>query len=83
MVFIPSILQEDFSDAILMVHKPSGWTSFDVVKKLRCALNIKKIGHAGTLDPDTWPLLLLCTGRSTKKISSLQELHKVYTGHVM
>ncbi|MBX9890447.1 MAG: tRNA pseudouridine(55) synthase TruB [Amoebophilaceae bacterium] len=83
MVFIPSVPQEDLSDTILMVHKPSGWTSFDVVKKIRCALKIKKIGHAGTLDPLATGLLLLCTGRSTKKISSLQELHKVYTGHIV
>ncbi|WP_419241324.1 tRNA pseudouridine(55) synthase TruB [Cardinium endosymbiont of Nabis limbatus] len=76
-------LQDDLSEAILMVDKPLGWTSFDVVKKVRCALKIKKIGHAGTLDPLATGLLLLCSGRETKKISSLQALDKVYTGQIV
>lgn len=67
---------------IFMVHKPFGWTSFDVVKKIRHALKIKKIGHAGTLDPLATGLLLLCTGSQTKKINSLQELKKGYTGQI-
>ncbi|MGI2262237.1 tRNA pseudouridine(55) synthase TruB [Candidatus Cardinium hertigii] len=76
-------LQNDLSEAIFMVHKPLGWTSFDVVKKIRCALKIKKIGHAGTLDPLATGLLLLCSGRQTKKISTLQGLDKVYTGQMV
>ncbi|ROT47676.1 tRNA pseudouridine(55) synthase TruB [Candidatus Cardinium hertigii] len=77
--------QTNFSDieSILMVYKPLGWTSFEVVKKIRCALKIKKIGHAGTLDPLATGLLLLCTGRQTKQISKLQELKKVYTGQIV
>lgn len=75
--------QDDFAEAIFMVNKPLGWTSFDVVKKIRHALKIKKIGHAGTLDPLATGLLLLCTGRQTKKISSLQALDKVYTGQMV
>ena len=75
--------QGDLSEAIFMVDKPLGWTSFDVVKKVRHALKIKKIGHAGTLDPLATGLLLLCSGRQTKNISSLQALDKVYTGQMV
>ncbi len=75
--------QIDLSEAIFMVNKPFGWTSFDVVKKVRHLLKIKKIGHAGTLDPLATGLLLLCTGQQTKKISSLQDLDKVYTGQIV
>ncbi|NIV98640.1 tRNA pseudouridine(55) synthase, partial [Candidatus Saccharibacteria bacterium] len=47
------------------------WTSFDVVKKIRSLTGIKKVGHAGTLDPFATGLLLVCTGLATKTISSL------------
>ena len=66
--------------SMLMIDKPYGWTSFDVVKKLRGALGIKKIGHAGTLDPLATGLLILCTGKMTKKISDFQILEKEYVG---
>lgn len=72
--------------ALLLIDKPKEWTSFDVVNKLRYALrkalNIKKIkvGHAGTLDPLATGLLVVCTGRFTKKIESLQGMSKEYTG---
>ncbi|CAH2559964.1 tRNA pseudouridine(55) synthase TruB [Cardinium endosymbiont of Oedothorax gibbosus] len=75
--------QGDFSEAIFMVDKPLGWTSFDVVKKVRHVLKINKIGHAGTLDPLATGLLLLCSGRQTKQISRLQALDKVYTGQIV
>ena len=65
---------------VLFVDKPLQWTSFDVVKKLKYALNIKKIGHAGTLDPLATGLLILCTGKKTKEIESFQNLEKEYTG---
>ena len=70
----------------LLVNKPYGWTSFDVVNKLRWALkqklNVKKIkvGHAGTLDPLATGLLVICTGKNTKKIESLSAEKKTYTG---
>ena len=48
---------------VLLVNKPYDWTSFDVVRKIRGALKIKKIGHAGTLDPLATGLLILCTGK--------------------
>lgn len=65
---------------VLFVDKPLQWTSFDVVKKLKYALNLKKIGHAGTLDPLASGLLILCTGKKTKEIESFQNLEKEYTG---
>lgn len=65
---------------LLLVNKPIGWTSSDVVKKLRNGLNINKIGHAGTLDPLATGLLILCTGKMTKQIDAYQAQEKEYTG---
>lgn len=71
------------SGAVLLVSKPLGWTSFDVVKKLRHALKIDKIGHAGTLDPLATGLLIVCTGSQTKAIHQYQEMKKVYSGQLV
>jgi tRNA pseudouridine55 synthase len=68
------------ADRVLLVNKPLEWTSFDVVRKLRYKLKIKKIGHAGTLDPLATGLLILCTGKMTKKIDEYQAQEKEYTG---
>ena len=65
---------------VLLVDKPLEWTSFDVVKKLKYALNLKKVGHAGTLDPLATGLLILCTGKKTKQIESFQNQGKEYEG---
>jgi len=65
---------------VILIDKPLEWTSFDVVKKLRSKLGIKKIGHAGTLDPLATGLLILCTGKMTKKIESIQAQEKEYEG---
>ena len=65
---------------VLLVDKPLQWTSFDVVKKLKYALNLKKVGHAGTLDPLATGLLILCTGKKTKQIESYQSQEKEYEG---
>ena len=71
---------------ILLINKPLNWTSFQVVNKIRWLIkttfNIKKIkvGHAGTLDPLAEGLLILCTGKMTKKIDQFQKLNKTYTG---
>lgn len=71
---------------VLLVNKPLKWTSFDVVNRLRISirenLGIKKIkvGHAGTLDPLAEGLLIICTGRFTKKIDEYQAEEKEYTG---
>ena len=70
-------------DAVIACNKPLHWTSFDVVKKLRSILSIKKVGHAGTLDPLATGLLLVCTGKKTKVISHYQGLEKVYTGEMI
>jgi tRNA pseudouridine55 synthase len=68
---------------MLLINKPLGWTSFDIVKKLRNTFKINKIGHAGTLDPLATGLLIICTGKKTKTISHYQELNKVYTGQLV
>ena len=65
---------------VLLIDKPYEWTSFDVVNKLRYGLKIKKIGHAGTLDPLATGLLILCTGKKTKEIDQYQAQEKEYTG---
>src|SRR5687768_7981095 len=65
---------------VLLINKPLEWTSFDVVNKLRYKLKIKKIGHAGTLDPLATGLLIICTGKMTKQIESFMGLEKEYTG---
>lgn len=70
-------------DRILLVNKPYRWTSFDVVRKLRGILKIKKIGHAGTLDPLATGLLILCTGKMTKRIEEFQSQEKEYTGKMI
>ncbi|MDD4848391.1 MAG: tRNA pseudouridine(55) synthase TruB [Bacteroidales bacterium] len=80
---VPSVYEEG---KLLLVDKPLRWTSFDVVNFLRIRLckmlGIKKlkVGHAGTLDPLATGLLLICTGKFTKKIDLLQGMDKEYTG---
>ncbi len=80
---------EDFKEGqVLLIDKPLEWTSFQVVNKLRWEIrqrfNIKKIkvGHAGTLDPLATGLLILCTGKFTKKIDTYQAQEKEYTGTI-
>jgi tRNA pseudouridine55 synthase len=68
---------------VLALNKPLYWTSFDVVKRVRSILSVKKVGHAGTLDPLATGLLLLCTGKKTKTIHHYQDLEKVYTGEMI
>jgi tRNA pseudouridine55 synthase len=65
---------------VLLIDKPYDWTSFDVVRKLRGLMKIKKVGHAGTLDPLATGLLILCTGAFTKKINEYMAQEKEYTG---
>ena len=65
---------------VLLLDKPLTWTSFDVVRKVKGALHIKKIGHAGTLDPLATGLLILCTGKKTKEIDQIQAQEKEYAG---
>src|SRR5688572_31908902 len=72
--------QNDDTGRVLLINKPLRWTSFDVVNKLRFKLKTKKIGHAGTLDPLATGLLIVCTGKMTKKIEEFMGLEKEYTG---
>lgn len=65
---------------VLLIDKPLGWTSFDVVRKIRNLIKIKKVGHAGTLDPLASGLLIVCTGKFTKKINEYMAQEKEYTG---
>src|SRR5687768_17989400 len=65
---------------VLLINKPYEWTSFDVVNKLRYKLKMKKIGHAGTLDPLATGLLIICTGKMTKRIEEFMGMEKEYTG---
>jgi len=65
---------------VLLFDKPLQWTSFDVVRKLRYLTKISKVGHAGTLDPLATGLLIVCTGKFTKKINEYMGMEKEYTG---
>jgi tRNA pseudouridine55 synthase len=71
---------------ILLINKPYGWTSFDAVKKIRNLIKKKtrikniKVGHTGTLDPLASGLLIICTGKFTKRIDEFQGQEKEYTG---
>lgn len=65
---------------VLLIDKPLHWTSFDVVRKIRNTIRIKKVGHAGTLDPLATGLLIICTGKYTKKINEYMAREKEYTG---
>ncbi len=81
-------LEEYKEGQVLLIDKPLHWTSFQVVNKLRWVIKqhfgIKniKVGHAGTLDPLATGLLILCTGKFTKKIETYQAQHKEYTGTI-
>ncbi len=76
---------EDFdfqTGEALLIDKPKGWTSFQAVRKIRNSIKVKKVGHAGTLDPMATGLLIICTGKKTKEISHYQDLPKVYEGTI-
>lgn len=82
--------EHDFQEGrIILIHKPLHWTSFDVVNKIRFILKHRfgykslKIGHAGTLDPLATGLLIICTGKKTKEIVSLQEYDKEYEARIV
>lgn len=84
------LTEVDFLEgSVLLIDKSKEWTSFDAVAKsrgmLRHKLGVKKIkvGHAGTLDPMATGLLIICTGKYTKKIESFQDLPKRYTGEML
>ena len=65
---------------VLLINKPRDWTSFDAVRKIRNLVKTKKVGHAGTLDPLATGLLIICTGKFTKRINEFMAQQKEYTG---
>src|SRR6478672_1765678 len=65
---------------VILINKPLHWTSFDAVRKIRNLVRIKKVGHAGTLDPLATGLLIICTGKFTKRINEFMAREKEYTG---
>ncbi len=68
------------SGQVILMDKPVNWTSFNVVSRIRRLIKVKKVGHAGTLDPLATGLLIVCTGKKTKEISEYQAQRKKYTG---
>lgn len=73
-------LQHFLEGEVLLIDKPLDWTSFDAVKKVRNLTGVSKVGHAGTLDPLATGLLIICTGKFTKKINEYMGMEKEYTG---
>ena len=69
-------------NGLLLIDKPEGMTSSDIIKNLKRNLKLEKIGHTGTLDPVATGLLLICIGKATKLVQFLQELDKVYKGEI-
>ena len=67
---------------VLLIDKPYKWTSFDVIRKVRNLVKIRKVGHAGTLDPLATGLLIVCTGKFTKRINEYMAQEKEYTGTI-
>src|SRR3954447_19222065 len=73
-------LQSFLEGRVVLLNKPFKWTSFDAVKKVRILTRVSKVGHAGTLDPLASGLLIICTGKFTKKINEYMGMEKEYTG---
>jgi tRNA pseudouridine55 synthase len=76
------MIQSTDGGYIVSINKPEGWSSFDVVKKIRRITGIKKVGHAGTLDPFATGILLICLEKATKKSADLMELPKEYEAEI-
>lgn len=83
MISLPEAARKIFEEGkLLLIDKPIHWTSFDVVRKIRGMIRIKKVGHAGTLDPLATGLLIICTGKQTKQITDYMARPKTYTGTI-
>ena len=80
-VTISAEKKKEFEEGrVLLIDKELHWTSFDAVRKIRNSIGIKKVGHAGTLDPLATGLLIVCTGKFTKQINHFMAAQKEYTG---
>ena len=77
---IPAALTPFLEGKVLLLDKPIGWTSFNMVQKVRYLTRVTKVGHAGTLDPLATGLLIICTGKYTKQINTYMGMTKEYTG---
>lgn len=73
-------MQPYLDGQVILMNKPLHWTSFDAVKKIRILTGVSKVGHAGTLDPLATGLLIICTGKFTKRINEYMKQPKEYTG---
>src|SRR5437868_12847226 len=73
----------DAVEGLVVVDKPAGWTSHDVVARLRRIYGLRRVGHAGTLDPDATGVLLVGLGRATRLLRFLQETSKTYRATVV
>jgi tRNA pseudouridine55 synthase len=67
---------------IILIDKPAGWSSFKVIREIRKVIGVRKVGHAGTLDPMATGLLIIAAGKKTKSIDNYQALQKTYTGTI-
>jgi tRNA pseudouridine55 synthase len=77
------LTRQDYEEGqVVLIDKPRTWTSFDVIRRMRKITGVKKVGHAGTLDPLATGLLIVCTGRFTKKINEYMAQVKEYTGTI-
>lgn len=77
---IPASMKPYLDGKVLLFDKPLRWTSFDLVRKVRNLIGVSKVGHAGTLDPLATGMLIICTGKFTKKINEYMGMEKEYTG---
>ena len=80
---IPAALTPYLEGKVLLLDKPIGWTSFNMVQKVRYLTRVTKVGHAGTLDPLATGLLIICTGKFTKQINTYMGMTKEYTGSMV
>lgn len=79
-VFRQPDIPPSWERAVLLIDKPQNWSSFDVIRKLRRIIGVRKIGHAGTLDPMATGLLICLVGRATKLMETFMHLTKTYEG---
>ncbi len=70
------------SEHIININKPMDWTSFDVVRKIKYTTRIKKVGHAGTLDPFATGVLIVLTGKNTKRQNEFMDMPKTYLAEI-